>query len=746
MLLARSLSAGGAERQLACLAAGLRDKGHLVTVVAFYPGGALHDELDRLGLTVLTLGKRGRWDVLGPIWRLLRLVRTLRPDIVQGFLAVPNLLALVAARICGARAVLGVRASNMDLSRYDRLSALTYRLEALAAGWADLIVSNSAAGLDAAWRRGFPRAGMVIPNGIDTRRFAPCPDRRAGLRRSLGVEPEHILVGMVARFDPMKDHETFLAAAARLSSALPAARFVCVGAGPAARLEALRAKASSLGLAERLDWLPFRPDPETLYNGLDVLVSTSAFGEGFSNVIGEALACGVPVVATDVGDARAIVGDAGAVVSPADPEGLADAVVGMAGDLGALRDAARRRGLRFALPTMIDATEAAYRRLCEPKVVHVITGLGVGGAERTLVNLVRAPRSGARHVVVSLSDASVLGGSIEGAGVALHVLGMRPAMPSPLAVLRLALLLWRERPAVVMTWLYHADLVGTLAHLVAGRPGRLIWNIRCSDMDLAAYGVRTGLVRRAVAALSRLPAAVIANSKAGLDFHTSVGYRPRRTRVIANGVDLERFRPDPETRARRRSDWGVTAAEVVVGMIARFDPMKDHLGFCEAAAQALARHPALRFIMAGRHVDAANTVLRHVLEHPGLRGRVTLLGEVEDVAGVLPGLDVFVLSSAFGEGFPNVVAEAMACGVPCVVTASGDAPALVGDAGLVTPVRDPRSLADALVGLANAPEERKRLGERARMRIEAGFDLEGMLGKYRALWDNSPGPAGKGVT
>ena len=371
VLLTQTLNVGGAERQVVALACGLLRRGHEVTVAPFYDGGPLETGLHRGQVPVARLGKRGRWDVPAFLWRLSRLLRERRPDVVYAFLPVPNLLAALLRPVMRrSRVAWGVRASDMDLSRYDRVTGLTYRLEAWLSRLADLVIANSESGKAHALRCGFPAAALrVVPNGIDVAAFRPDARLRQETRRALGLEDGQQAIGIVARLDPMKDHDTFLRAAALLAAENSSLRFVVVGDGPVGRAERLRTLAEALGLADRIAWAGRRDDVAALYNAFDVACLSSAFGEGFPNVVGEAMACGTPCAVTAVGDAPLVVGDTGEVAPPRDPAALAGAVRRLLGRLDAqgdiLRDACRRRIVdHFSLETMVTHTEALLADMC----------------------------------------------------------------------------------------------------------------------------------------------------------------------------------------------------------------------------------------------------------------------------------------------------------------------------------------------------------------------------------------------
>jgi len=360
VLLIRSLNFGGAERQAVALVNGIDKTRFRVTVVTFY-GGPLEQDIDHGHVRVVSLQKKNRWDVLGFLVRLVRLLRKLQPDVLHGYLGTPNVLAvLMKPLLPGVRIVWGVRASNMDLSRYDWLMRLHYRVECALSRFADLIIVNSRAGLRHAAANGFPEEKMlVIPNGIDTERFRPDADAGNRILREWEVEQGDALIGLVGRLDPMKDHPTFLRAASLLLKKRPDVRFVCIGNGKDPYQQELRDLSEQLGLSGRLLWAGPRNDLSSIYNALDILTSTSAFGEGFSNVIGEAMATEVPCVVTDVGDAAWIVGETGIVVPPGRPEALAEAWVRCLDESGAAARARSRIENNFSVKQLVERTEAA---------------------------------------------------------------------------------------------------------------------------------------------------------------------------------------------------------------------------------------------------------------------------------------------------------------------------------------------------------------------------------------------------
>lgn len=362
--LIRSLELGGAERQLALLARGLQERGHWVVVVVFYHGGPYQKELQQAGVRVLSLEKRGRWDIPGFLWRYSRALKLSRPTVLHAYLGMPNILSLLARLfVPGVRIVWGLRASNMDMKRYDWLQRLSWWIECRLSRYADLIIVNSHAGMAFAEANGFPREKMrVIANGIDVERFR-C-DRAAGqaVRRQLGISEDAVVIGLVGRLDPMKGYPVLLQAAALLARNRDwqQVRFVIVGSGPEGYRQRLFALTALQGLDDRIIWAGARTDLPAVYSSFDIFTSASVFGEGFPNVIGEAMACGLPCVVTDVGDAARIVGDLGIVVPPDDARALVDAWQRiLSGDFKPNPARIRARiAEQFSVQTLVEKTEA----------------------------------------------------------------------------------------------------------------------------------------------------------------------------------------------------------------------------------------------------------------------------------------------------------------------------------------------------------------------------------------------------
>lgn len=368
------------------------------------------------------------------------------------------------------------------------------------------------------------------------------------------------------------------------------------------------------------------------------------------------------------------------------------------------------------------------------KILHVITGLNDGGAEAVLFRLVTHDPANS-HCVVSLTGEGKYGPLLGAQGVQVVALGM----PRGRLTVRGLVQLWQSvravRPDVVQTWMYHADLVGGVVAWLVGVP--VVWGIRNTTLEPGRSSRVTMAVARVCARLSRrVPRQIVACAQAAVRVHAALGYDAARMVVVPNGYDLERFSPDAAARARLRAAWRVGPEVPLIGMVARFDPQKDHGNLIAALAELHRRGVTFGAVLAGTGMVPDNAVLAGWLQQAGLAERVLLLGPQRDVPALMSALDVHVLSS-YGEAFPNVLAEAMACGTPCVTTDVGDAAAIVGETGWVVPPRDASALATAIGcaigGMADRATWQARQ-QACRARIAQHYGIDAMVRRYRAVW------------
>lgn len=370
------------------------------------------------------------------------------------------------------------------------------------------------------------------------------------------------------------------------------------------------------------------------------------------------------------------------------------------------------------------------------RILHIITSLQMGGAEMALYRLaITLDPNLFRQSVISLTGDQPVGDLLRSAGIPVESLELRPGFPDPRGIFRLRQKISAVVPDIVQTWMYHADLMGGIAAKLAGSYP-VVWNIRHTITDKGSLKTSTYLIASVNALLSRyLPAKIVCNAHAGKQTHAAMGFEESKMSVIENGFDLSRFVPDKTSRQDVRNELGLPGNGNLIGMAARYHPQKDHANFIRAASILARKRQDVDFLLWGNNMDDTNLELAGLVHSVDLQDHVHVLGLRRDGQRLFSALDIATLSSAYGEAFPQVIGEAMACGIPCVVTDVGDSARIVENTGRIIPPRDPQALANAWDELLSMPEaERNRLGLSARERIKNLFSLETTTRKYSQLY------------
>lgn len=375
-------------------------------------------------------------------------------------------------------------------------------------------------------------------------------------------------------------------------------------------------------------------------------------------------------------------------------------------------------------------------------VLHIITDLGQGGAEAVLYRLIAATRDAFRHEVVSLHREGVYGPQLREQGVQVTALGMQRGRPSIGALLRLRRIIAASRPQVMQTRLDHANLMGGLLRRFAGAPP-VVWAVHSTELGALRSTWKTRLVRRCCARLSQaVPSAIVSDARSSAALYAKLGFSAAKLRVVPNGVDPATFRPDRDARERVRQAWDVAPDETLLGCVARWDPLKDHENLLRALRQLADRGRRLRCALVGRGMEAQNRDLQRLSERCGIAQCLILAGPSSEVPAVMNAFDLHVLPSR-SESLPVAVLEAMACGIPCVVTDVGDARHIVGETGWVAPPQDAAALADAIeAGLGCPPAARAQRAALCRARVVQEFSLARMGADYAALWSEAAAASG----
>jgi glycosyltransferase involved in cell wall biosynthesis len=370
------------------------------------------------------------------------------------------------------------------------------------------------------------------------------------------------------------------------------------------------------------------------------------------------------------------------------------------------------------------------------KIVHIITALNVGGTEMMLYKLLpRMRKDRFENIVITLKEKGELSEDFESQNIRVYnVLGMGGVLR--VSALIKSLNIFRQiNPDLIQGWLAHGNLIATLASAFLPYRLSILWNIRYIALPKGETKRSILFIIKLLSILSFLPQKIVFNSKAGADDHCRMGYRSDKSCIIPNGFDTKLFSPSEKNRSCVRSELNISEEAILIGLIGRFDPLKDHSCFLKAGAMLLSGKRGIFFLLAGREVDWQNQQLKQLIEKLGMSKKVFLLGERRDVHRITAALDIAACSSV-AEGFPNVIGEAMSCGIPCVVTDVGDSALLVGDTGTVVPPRNHEALCEAWLKLIEmGSAERQILGEKARKRIEDHFSIQKVVKKYEQLYE-----------
>lgn len=372
------------------------------------------------------------------------------------------------------------------------------------------------------------------------------------------------------------------------------------------------------------------------------------------------------------------------------------------------------------------------------KVLHVITGLNTGGAEIMLYKLLaHMKRSNHQASVISLMDEGTIGRRITDLGISVLALDIHHSLLISKRWGRIGRLVRHFAPDVIQGWMYHGNLAAQMLGWWQGRP--VLWNIRQSLHSFAEEKQSTKAIIRMGAILSRYPQKIIYNAHRSSLQHEAFGYSPNKTVIIANGFDTDLFTPSASAKQALREECKVSSNTILIGLIARYHPVKDHRNFIEAAARLHIKYPNVHFVFVGNGISNKNQRLRELIEQAQLKNVIHLLGERDDIANITSALDI-ATSCSYAEGFSNTIGEAMSCAVPCVVTDVGDSALLVGETGIVIPPKNPNALALAWDNMLQMEKSQLHAqGIKARQQILKHYSLDRVVKDYEKLacWEIS---------
>ncbi len=368
------------------------------------------------------------------------------------------------------------------------------------------------------------------------------------------------------------------------------------------------------------------------------------------------------------------------------------------------------------------------------KIAFVITGLGRGGAERMLIKLLSSiDRTKFDPTVFCLSNNLVLRPELEAIGISVQSYRINSPLYLAFHLIKFIKDCREFSPDILQGWMYHGNILAWVASLFT--QAKLIFGVRVALYDFNFERFSTRVIIRLGALLSKAANKIIYVSQIAKDHHEAIGYQSANSCVLANGFELNKFQPNDDYRRQYRLLMNIDDQDLLIGYFARFHKMKGHFDLIEAFSQVHHQFPKTKLALAGFHVDESNLELRAKLNQLKLNKHVLLLGDLSNPERILPALDIFV-SPSHQEGFPNVVGEAMACQIPCVVTDVGDSAICVGDTGVVVPAMNPKLLAQGICQMINNPN-RTMLKVKARQRIETEFSLSDIVKKYEKIYTST---------
>lgn len=374
----------------------------------------------------------------------------------------------------------------------------------------------------------------------------------------------------------------------------------------------------------------------------------------------------------------------------------------------------------------------------EKVIVHIITGLNNGGAEAVLFRLVTHDSLN-KHLVISMMNEGKYGFLLEEDGIQVFYLNMPRGRITWRGIKSLWTILSLNKPDVVQTWMYHADLVGGIIARLVGIKN-VVWGIRNSTLLSGSTSRLTLIISKICAVLSYvIPRKIITCAKNAMEVHVEQGYCPSKFHVVPNGYDLNQFKPDSVARKKMRLDWEMSENLRLIGMVARFDPQKDISNLLDALVKLKGKVTNFHCLLIGNGMDLDNESLNQLIFAKEMGDYVSPLGSHNDIPAVMNALDIHILSSKFGEAFPNVLAEAMACGTPCIATDVGDANIIINNTGWIVPPQSPQSLSTAIMEALELNQEREAWGllqQRCRNHIVENFSIDRMVNAYHSVWTN----------
>ncbi len=734
------LGPGGAQVVLTRILENDRLNQHLV--ISMMDLGIYGEQIKKLNIPIYTLNfPKGKIRLTGLI-KLYKILKLERPDIVQTWMYHADLVGGLISRFAGVKNIYwNLRNSTFTVKTQSLNTMIIAKLCALLSGIIPKkIIINSYEGRNFHYQLGYKKNMKVINNGYPEREII-----------NKNLNKSKFVFGMLARWDPQKDYSNFLEAIHYLVNLEEfknlqkkvEIKFLLAGHKIDNNNLKIKELIDKLNISQHVDLLgDFKKDDvDKFYNLIDVHVLSSR-SEGFPNVVAESMRLGIPNITTKVGDAEEIVGDTGWSVEPRNKFKLADSFLKAMNlyfnDQSAwqnLKQSANQRINNFYnIKKMLYEFNFTWGTFDQKKklikVFHIISGLGSGGAQAVLARLTGYDKNYS-HTIISFIDFGIYKNYFEQKKIELFKLNMKKGKFSFFGFIKLYSILKREKPDIIQTWMYHADFLGGIVGKFIGVK-KIFWNIRNSNLTKEWASSSTIILSKICAYFSRwIPSKIISCSFKSKNVHVSIGYDEKKIQVINNGYDFDKMKFIDKSKNKIFK----------IGMLARWDPQKDYVNLAKSLIEfSKITNQNWEVYLAGDMIDDKNKKLKNIFKDEIFKGKIHLEGMIHDINSYFKNIDVHVLSSAGNEGFPNVIAEAMSYGIPCISTDVGDASLIVDKFGWVVPIKAPKILAQKLLNASeeyfnNIKDWEKRRVE-SRSHVKINYPLEKMVENYRAVWDS----------
>lgn len=372
------------------------------------------------------------------------------------------------------------------------------------------------------------------------------------------------------------------------------------------------------------------------------------------------------------------------------------------------------------------------KRRKRKKITHLITGLNCGGAETMLYKLLRYMDQSKYDIeVISMINNGFYGEKIKKLGINVYHLNMKPKQLNIMVFIKACKLI--KGADILQTWMYHANLFGYLIKKIV-KVNKLIWGIHHSNLDKDKNKLMTLKIVKVCAKFSKKVDIIISCSKVATKVHIDYGYFPDNIVTIPNGFEMDKFSYDKKAKKKLLNELNIISNPFIISLVGRWDVLKDHKTFFQALRLINRAKDNFIAVLCGTNINYNNKELTNLLFSKQLYNKVFLLDRRNDIPKIMSASDILVSSSS-GEGFSNVIGEAMCCETPCIVTNVGDSAYIVGNTGLVIKKQDPEQLAKSILKMMNMQKyELKELGKEARNRIMENFNIIKIIKKYENLY------------